>query len=536
MITSIPQDNFLHCKKIMTEIHVCQSGSCRMRGSEAVLAEIEELVGSVDEHCRIRKSGCLGLCSQAPAAVVLKQDRRRMSRQGKAETYITRINTIEDSANVVMEATGRKPPTDNPEVQARLSVVRSIREREHAISKNLWNRALKATLDQIRQKQSNGANISDDLRITFQELVLKAAGYQEAVPPTDGCSFYFEKMPRKIFNYSQWSLEGVTQVSRHSVIFHFLSNDLKRGTPNPRGRGRPLPTPKTWHVTLLAEVGRNDEGPLPWVERDYTPISTAKEWEQGRCNILIKIYNDGVATSWLSRHFIRSMSKTLTSKASSGNKQPSQTLGHVWLSKPHRTLSVPALVTREDAVSAFNPASVLLLLAGTGVVAMPQILQHRDPQNKIGISTRKTNQLHVPIDLILSCRTDDVLLLPEIISLCREAQEDPQQGTNFTPLNHNKKGIRRCTILLTNNGAILPSVPNFDDQETTDNHVDQLRSLPNARVLHSRLTYELVSEAVSHMPKPCRIVVSGPSGFNAAARLMLLQANVNADAITILEA
>lgn len=73
-------------------------------------------------------------------------------------------------------------------------------------------------------------------------------------------------------------------------------------------------------------VGRNEEGPLPWIERDYTPISTAKEWEQGRCrhcdacaciqvhshihtyayvymhgrvDILIKIYNDGAATSWL---------------------------------------------------------------------------------------------------------------------------------------------------------------------------------------------------------------------------------------------
>ena len=33
----------------------------------------------------------------------------------------------------------------------------------------------------------------------------------------------------------------------------------------------------------------NEEGPLPWVERDYTPISTAHEWEQGRCDILIKV-------------------------------------------------------------------------------------------------------------------------------------------------------------------------------------------------------------------------------------------------------
>ena len=42
-----------------------------------------------------------------------------------------------------------------------------------------------------------------------------------------------------------------------------------------------MPEQVTWHTTLLAEVGRNEEGPLPWVERDYTPVSGAKEWEQG---------------------------------------------------------------------------------------------------------------------------------------------------------------------------------------------------------------------------------------------------------------
>ena len=70
-----------------------------------------------------------------------------------------------------------------------------------------------------------------------------------------------------------WSLVRVTPVSKHSAIFGFESKDRKRGTPHPRGNGR-LPQPATWHTTLLAEVGRNGEGPLPWVERDYTPIST----------------------------------------------------------------------------------------------------------------------------------------------------------------------------------------------------------------------------------------------------------------------
>ena len=72
----------------------------------------------------------------------------------------------------------------------------------------------------------------------------------------------------------------------------------------------------------------------------------------------------------------------------------------VWLSKPIQTLRVPYLVP--DGTDALLPASVLLLLAGTGVVALSQVLHNRDPYNKVGISIRKWHQLHVPIDLVLS--------------------------------------------------------------------------------------------------------------------------------------
>jgi len=106
---------------------------------------------------------------------------------------------------------------------------------------------------------------------------------------------------------------------------------------------------------------------------------------------------------------------------------------------------------------AFQPASVLLLLAGTGVVALPQILHHRDPYGKVGIPTkRKQEQLHIPIDMILSCRSDDVLLLPEIKHYCQEANdfvasrravgEEPQEQEEMPPVT---KGLRHCTLLLT---------------------------------------------------------------------------------------
>ena len=130
--------------------------------------------------------------------------------------------------------------------------------------------------------------------------------------------------------YARWSLRAVTPVSKHSAVYHFTSDDGERGTPIRKGRGGRTVWSKTWHTTLLAEVGEaaNNEGPLPWVERDYTPVSSAKEWEQGRCEMLIKVYADGAATSWLH----------------SASPQ------RVWLSRPERTRRTPEIGPRSREV------------------------------------------------------------------------------------------------------------------------------------------------------------------------------------------
>ena len=60
-----------------------------------------------------------------------------------------------------------------------------------------------------------------------------------------------------------------------------------------------IPTPT---LPYPPKVGPNDEGPLPWIERDYTPVSSAKEWEVGRCEILIKVYPQGRGL-YNTRHF-----------------------------------------------------------------------------------------------------------------------------------------------------------------------------------------------------------------------------------------
>jgi NAD(P)H-flavin reductase len=81
------------------------------------------------------------------------------------------------------------------------------------------------------------------------------------------------------------------------------------------------------------------------------------DWERGACDILIKIYRDGAATSWLQQ----------------------QPLGsQVWLSQPMKTLAVPSLVLDSSRMSnsaVANHEGVLLVLAGTGVVAAAQVPQ-----------------------------------------------------------------------------------------------------------------------------------------------------------------
>ena len=276
----------------ITEIYVCHAGSCLRQGAESVLLEIEELAGAVGAPCTVEQSGCLGLCNRAPNAVVVKRRRGIQATPKDIVKSHTRISSTEISAAVVKTATGKDPPLDDPGVLERLSDVRAMRVREHAASIYRWNVALEAISKQIADHCAAKGEPSSELVCASMALWAKA-GFPEGVPGAE--------MPASIDNYSQWSLAGVTQVSQHSAIFHFESKDRRRGTPHPRGGGRSPPRPITWHTTMLAEVGSNSEGPLPWIERDYTPISSAKEWEIGKCDLLVKVYPEGAATSWLHR-------------------------------------------------------------------------------------------------------------------------------------------------------------------------------------------------------------------------------------------
>lgn len=87
----------------MTNIHVCRSRACERAGSEATLCEIEELVSLVGVNTvNVKPSSCLGLCDQAPGVLIVSEDTKK-------EVAVGRVNCLESSAGIVLQATGREP-------------------------------------------------------------------------------------------------------------------------------------------------------------------------------------------------------------------------------------------------------------------------------------------------------------------------------------------------------------------------------------------------------------------------------------------
>ena len=63
-----------------------------------------------------------------------------------------------------------------------------------------------------------------------------------------------------------------------------------------------------------------------------------------------------------------------------------------------------------------------------------------------------------------------------------------------------------------------------------------LLGLTNVVILRSRASAVVVTEAYGRMPRPCRVVVSGPGGFNTAVQQMLEPVIDDPEHITVLTA
>ncbi|KAK3235285.1 hypothetical protein CYMTET_54504 [Cymbomonas tetramitiformis] len=541
----------------MSEIYVCQAGSCKGRGSEAVLLEIEELIKGF-EGCSVNGSGCLGACSEAPNVAVAKG--------GHSESLHTRLDTVDKSAEVVRVATGHTPSLQDPGLSQRLTAARSMRMRLVAREEQKWNAAMAGMAEQI----ANTADEDDRVELQFDlaQLYVNAGHYEKALEylavvksaavhtprvymsvgkvlaklrrfkelddlaEEVACAFqdphrayirvHVENVLRNcgqeavqsaadsthvrpIEGYSRWTLSGIVPVSSHSAIYHFTSGELTRGTPYTRGRGRTM-WHQTWHTTLLAEVGHNNEGPLPWIERDYTPLSTWIDWEKGDVDILIKIYPDGAATSWLHK----------------------QRLGcQVWLSQPKKTMDVPSLTLDSSRLRSrtLKHHAVLMLLAGTGIVVAAQVMHHMDPNTCFGTSTNRKPPLSSPISVIYACRQDDVLMADDLAKWCASDTDEAK--------------LQRCVLAMSlpqDQAAELPFQAAVTSEPASE--LQQLVSQPNVSIVKSRMTSELVQRELELLQEhgQCRVIVSGPESFNGSMRNMLLQSGMKEDMITVLSA
>ena len=183
----------------LPEIHVCQSGTCHSRGGEVAMVEIEELARAMRGSCVVRATGCLGYCSQGPAALVKKQAEIRDPSdpfRPPVQRIHVKISSMEASARVVEDATGKKPPIELE--TEKFADLRLTRTRQHARSVFHWNKALRGLAAQVVRQP--------ELKREFEEL-LTLAGF-------GGSGAECTTMPDAIANYSQWSVDEVTPVSK----------------------------------------------------------------------------------------------------------------------------------------------------------------------------------------------------------------------------------------------------------------------------------------------------------------------------------
>ena len=166
----------------------------------------------------------------------------------------------------------------------------------------------------------------------------------------------------------------------------------------------------------------------------------------------------------------------------------------------------------------------------------------------------------MPLDVLVSSREDDVLLLPQLRQWCQGCNGGGSGnggggngggGNGAGPGGGGggaggggggtggdaARGVRRCTLLLTPPNQSEPPFPEAEGRGDAAEAEGALHGLPNCRILRQQLSADLLVDATARMPRPCRVVVSGPGPFNAAARRMLVDGGlVDEEDVTILSA
>lgn len=272
---------------------------------------------------------------------------------------------------------GKEPEFVNAHVE-KAKILRRAQRSAEAIG--CFKRALE--LGDVQKPSPDGNGLTEQLctwiRRVVEDLETRAVG-QAAGDCSGG-----DSVTDSGDGSGRWKVVKITGVSFDSCIYH-LEN-------HPPAIPHPHPT-DAWHVSVR----------FGSTLREYTPISTAADWERGHLDLLVKTYPEGI----VSRKF--------------ATLQPwSVSKGACWVlvTKPHFTLALPDSVDGKhrhkaaDATGRVPPTThICLAVGGTGVAPALQILREvADPKGAFGPNCRGT--------LLYSSRRQwDVLLLDELRAL-----------------------------------------------------------------------------------------------------------------------
>eukprot|EP00931_Biecheleriopsis_adriatica_P086339 TRINITY_DN61033_c0_g1_i1.p1 TRINITY_DN61033_c0_g1~~TRINITY_DN61033_c0_g1_i1.p1 ORF type:complete len:707 (-),score=152.77 TRINITY_DN61033_c0_g1_i1:32-2152(-) len=305
----------------------------------------------------------------------------------------------------------------------------------------------------------------------------------------------------------RWKVSGITGLSWDTCIYH-LEN-------LPPAEGHPFPH-HAWHVQVW----------MGTTMREYTPVSSAAAWEDGKLDLLVKTYLDGNVSKGFA--LLRTAEEALSSSLESYTPLEEQPCW-VQVSPPLLTLSLPSLSEQLDAPGGV-PAHLSLVVGGTGIAPGLQLLREViDPAGAFGPACRAT--------LLSSSRTAiDVLCIDEL----RAAEAA-------------SRGRVRVRHTLTDESALgdddpwdaLPQQQHFRGKhchfasffETFEPKAGELQVGPGQEAgLRGRVNVEMLRAELPPPGPGHRVVLCGPQGFMDGARDALLTLGHAPDACVTLKA
>jgi len=403
-------------------ISICSHGSCQSQGSNALVSDLEDLSEVIPLNFSQR--GCLGLCGQGPNCLletkkgsqavnhldsfskVISMVKKFVKGQGidfeVPEQLLHRARVKSDAMRLLSKSQFRPQHTAEDMLQAieLLSQAIQLQDSKHAsrakdrtyellmLRGKAWGRRCLAQLQDEASKASTevsealadfGGAMLEKPRAP-EPLVEVAHIYAFSGETGKAVNFYQkaialmkdQKMPKhdsarlerrveKLMaghreevdsgdGSGLWRVEDITGISKDSCVYH-----LRSAAP-----GSPHPCPQSaWHVQVF----------LGSTVREYTPISSARAWEDGSLDLLVKTYPDGTVSRFFGT--LRTVQEAREAALQSYAPLEEQNCW-VRLSAPLSTLHLPSFT--ETGMARETVEQVALVAGGTGIAPALQIL------------------------------------------------------------------------------------------------------------------------------------------------------------------